>query len=420
MLYSDLFIKKEKKLPIFLAVFVLITIVGIFGYFFSSIKIPTRASSDYPRQIRVVNIGKNRAVIFWESSKKETGYILLGENKSNINKFYLDDQDTPSFKKPRFFHFITLNNLKEENVYYFKIVSNDKIFLNLENQPFSFQTLKKDSIIHSSKPLYGKIIDLNNIGVNNATLVFYGKDLPYFMTKTKSTGEWLIVLQREKKSFNNEETVNIEVYNEEGKKSFIRAKLKNLSPLKESIVLGKDYNFLNEENQVLSASSQIGNGIDSGLKLTVIYPQENALIPGRRPLIKGTALPLKNIDVILRSNEIYSFRTKSDNKGNWSLALGADLAPGDYQLEVISDDLKIKKIAIERRFKIAKSGETVLGEATPSATFAPTIAPTATAAPTATIVFSPTIYKTGSFNLPILLTFSVLGIVLGLFFILAF
>jgi len=233
MLYSDLFLQKQRKVPVALVGLTLLIVIIVISYFFSSIKIPTRASSEYPKQIKIANLTKNKAVIFWESAKKEVGYILLGENPRNINRLYLDDRDTSNYQIPRFFHIVTITDLKEESLRYFKIVSNNKVFLNLDNQPFSFKTLAKNSSIYSSKPLYGKIIDNKNIGIDQAILIFYGKDIPYFLTKTKSTGEWLIVLQRETKSFSDDEIINIEVYSEDNKKkSFVRAKLKNISPLK--------------------------------------------------------------------------------------------------------------------------------------------------------------------------------------------
>lgn len=423
MSYSDLFIKKEERIPTTLVIFFLIFFIAIVSYFFTAIRIPTRASLDYPRQIKIANIGKNKATIFWESGKKETGYILLGEDQSSINKFYIDDQDTLKSKEPRYFHFVTLNNLKEENNYYFKIVSGDKIFLNLDKQPFSFKTLKKNSIIFSSKPLYGRVIDQNNTGVDNGVLIFYSKEFSYFITKTKTTGEWLIVLQREGKSFSDNETINIEVYHDTGKKSFIRAQLKDLSPLKEPIVLGKNYNFLNDENNVLSVSNEIKKS-SNNLQLEIIYPQENAVIAGTKPLIKGIALPLKYIDIVLQSNAIYSFRTQADEKGNWLLNIKNSLPFGDYQLEVTSEDSNNKKITIKRKFTLAKSGETVLGEATRSATLTPTEISQPTASPTSipspTMKLSPTIYKTGSLNLPAIFAVSVFTILLGMFFILVF
>jgi len=420
MLYSDLFLKRQRKVPVILVSLTLVTIIFAVSFFFNSVKIPTRASSDYPKQIKVTNLTKNKAVIFWESAKKEVGYVLLGESPRNIKRFYLDDRDTPSYQTPRFFHIVTITDLKEESLRYFKIVSNNKVFLNLDNQPFSFKTLAKNSIIYSSKPLYGKIIDNKNIGIDQAVLIFYGKDIPYFLAKTKSTGEWLIVLQRETKSFSEDEIVNIEVYSEDNTgRSFIRAKLKNLSPLKEPIILGKNYNFLNEEEQVLSASDQIANSMNVSYRLTVIYPQENAIIPGNRPLLKGTAFPAKEVNVILSSKEIYSFKTKSDSKGNWLIALNFNLLPGDYQMEVISSNANNQRQIVKRLFKIAKSGETVLGEATPSATIVPTELPTLVPT-TVTNIPSPTIYKTGSFNWSVLLTLSAFSIIFGLFIILAF
>jgi len=427
MAYSDLFIKQEKKVPIFFVLITLLLVIGSLNFFFRSARLPTRASSDYPRQVKVGNIGKNKAVVFWESAKKETGYLLLGEDSQNINRFILDDNDTVGFKKPRYFHFVTLNNLKEATKYYFKIVSGEKIFVQLDNQPFSFQTLGRNSLIFNSKPLYGKVVNEKGEGVSDLVLIFYNKDLPYMITRSKSTGDWLVVLQREKKSFSDEEVINIEIYKEGGEKSFVRAKLKSLSPLSRPIVLGKDYDLIGEETQVLAATSE--GGKNQVLKLMVIYPQENAVIAARKPLIKGTALPNTIVDIVLHGKEIYSFKTKADEKGNWNLSLPIALSPGDYFLEVIGEGKSKNQVKIFRHFRIAKSGEMVLGEATPSATLAPTQSPSLTALVTPTTAVtspsslsspSPTIYKTGSFDWFWWGSLATLSIATGLFFILVF
>jgi len=425
MLYTDLFIKKPKRVPTILALFSLIFLLGIIGYFFAGIRIPTRASVDYPKQIKFANIGKNRATIFWESGKRETGYILLGESESSINNFYLDDQDTSKSREPRYFHFVSINNLKEDTSYYLKIVSGDKVYLNSDNRPFSFKTLKKNSIVYSSKPLYGRVLDQKNTAVDGGIMIFYSQQLPYFITKTKTSGEWLVVLQREGKSFSDDELINVEVYHHTGKKSSLRAQLRDLSPLKEPIILGKNYNFLNDTDNVLSVAGEAKKRSDV-LKFEVIYPQENAVIAGAKPLIKGVALPLKNVDVILYSNVVYSFKTKADEKGNWLVDIKTGLPPGDYQLEAASEDLDNRKITYRRKFRLAKSGETVLGVATPSATLEPTATPqpteevvTNTPSPT-TIITSPTIYKTGSLDLPMVFYSSLFSILLGIFFILVF
>jgi hypothetical protein len=425
MLYTDLFIKKPKRVPTILALFSLIFLLGIIGYFFAGIRIPTRASVDYPKQIKFANIGKNRATIFWESGKRETGYILLGESESSINNFYLDDQDTSKSREPRYFHFVSINNLKEETSYYLKIVSGDKVYLNSDNRPFSFKTLKKNSIVYSSKPLYGRVLDQKNAAVDGGIMIFYSQQLPYFITKTKTSGEWLVVLQREGKSFSDDELINVEVYHHTGKKSSLRAQLRDLAPLKEPIILGKNYNFLSDTDNVLSIADEARKRSDV-LKFEVIYPQENAVIAGAKPLIKGVALPLKNVDVILYSNVVYSFKTKADEKGNWLVDIKTGLPPGDYQLEAASEDLNNRRITYRRKFRLAKSGETVLGVATPSATLEPTATPqpteevvTNTPSPT-TIITSPTIYKTGSLDLPIVFYSSLFSILLGIFFILVF
>ncbi len=119
------------------------------------------------------------------------------------------------------------------------------------------------------------------------------EDEVFASTLTKSTGEWLIPLNYKKLSSSSK--IKIEIISESNQISTIITNIDKISPLPKTVIIGKNYDFI-QEDKVLSATSEIST---TGEKkdVEIIYPKEDAVIPGRIPLIKGLAPP--NSTVIL-------------------------------------------------------------------------------------------------------------------------
>lgn len=122
-----------------------------------------------------------------------------------------------------------------------------------------------------------------------------------------------------------------------------------------------------------------------------IYPVPDAIITATIPLIKGVALPNSNVLINIKGININrNYSIKADNKGLWNLSSITELNPGKYSLILSSTDKEGKKIEKQRSFTIAKSGEQVLGESTPSAiTTTPTATPTIESTQTPTQAVAP-------------------------------
>ncbi len=418
MIYGNFYQNKEIKIPVWFSVLFLLIIIIFFNFFLNTnyLKTTSRATIYPLRQIKVANITNNQATIFWETSEKEKSYLILGENKNQLNKVYFDDREVPLDRKQRIFHIVLLNNLESEKEYYFKIMTEKGVYGDLEGQPFSLKTTAKNIKIFLSPPIYGRIVDLKNQGLTNAIVFLYKNNDLLAITYTKEKGDWLVILKRANQSFNSSEILKIEVYSEDKKKSVIEGKINQLSPIKETIIIGKNYHFLTE-GQVLSFEENRLNGRDN---FDIFYPKDKTIISGFKPLIKGIGLPDSEVNVIIRSKTIYSFKTKVDQKGDWSIDLPVNLDPGQYQLEAIGQDIN-KKITKTRQFTIAKSGEQVLGEATPSATTIPTIITPTIITPTLFFTQTPipTIYKSGIVSSYSYLILSLIFFLLGGYLVIA-
>lgn len=187
-------------------------------------------------------------------------------------------------------------------------------------------------------------------------------------------------------------------------------KIKNLKPntryfLKivngDKIVLDSNYKpfeFTTSKEEVLGKTTS--NPVKLDL-IDFIYPTENAIITASIPLIKGVAIPNSNLTLNLKGANINrNFNIKSDNNGKWSLTNLSKLNPGKYTMQLTGPNKIGIKINKSRSFTIAKGGEQVLGESTPSAiTITPEPSPTISPTPIPTIATStpqPTIPVSGN------------------------
>jgi hypothetical protein len=220
----------------------------------------------------------------------------------------------------------------------------------------------------------------------------------------------------------NDEKATIEILSEEGEKTTVTGKIDQFSPIPQTLVIGKNYNFLFEEN-VLGVQNETADESKKTNQdeIEISFPQENAVIPGNTPIIKGKALPEKEVFLTLFSladkNKNYSARVKADKGGFWSLKFLENLSPAAYQLILQTKDQNDKDFQLKRNFRLignqAIEGR-VLGEATPSATIipSPTLLPTSISTPT--VILTPTTPVSGGSNIVLLSIFGFLSIILGL------
>ncbi len=418
MIYSNLFTNyNQKKIPNWLVLFFIFIFTSIF--FVGQINktlIQSRADSSKIKRLEIVNLSPYEATIYWQSENKESGWLVYGEKDNLLNKIALDNRDVYDIKNKYLNHYITLKNLTPSKTYYFNIISGNRKIFSHNNKPFIFKTSQTMKSRTKLDPAIGKVVKENFKPVNNAIVILYVNDniFPQFAL-TKENGEWLIPLNYflskdnlEEIVLTGEEKVTIEVLDEEGNKSVITNKLKNISLKNEIYVIGKNYDNYSS-NDVLSAFTDSNVNLNNDV-LTIIYPQEGALIPGNKPLIKGKTQPFKEVFINIDSvKKTYSGKVISNNLGDWQYYIDEPLIKGRYFLTVevfLDKDKLIKK---SRTFNIT-ANDAIEGKVLGEATGEPTIVyQSSTLTPTKiftspTIVISPTLYKTGvSEVLPLLL-----------------
>jgi hypothetical protein len=403
MSYTDLYLQKQSRIPPVLIAVVFVVIAGLATFFVTTNTTPTRASKKTVKRHEVVNVAAYQAGIFWEAEVADKGWIIYGDNASKLNNIALDTRDISDQKKDHVFHFAQIKNLEPDTTYFYKIVSNDELIAAPSGEPFQFKTIINHTVTSSLKPAYGKVIQANgDAAAENIIFFQYQNNYPLVVI-TGSTGEWLIPLQFVVDKDTNQPgtiaeggRVTIDIYSED-KRTEIQSLVKKLSPVPQTIILGKDYSFL-DDDQVLPASTQREvtavptsgrtQSTVSTTPISILYPKEGSIIPGTQPLIRGVGVAGKYVNINLNSVPQFSVRVPVSSDGSWRVTLPNSVQPGSYQITMTTEDARGKQVGMKSKFTIAKSGEqVVLAESTPAGTLTPTKLPTLflTATPTSTM-----------------------------------
>lgn len=429
MSYTQLYLQHNKKIPtLFAAIFILFVFIFFFKIFSNS-SIPSKASKVKLKRIEITNLMPNQASVFWQTDQKETGWLLYGKKTGSLNIPAYDDRDIASNKMSYNYHHVTLKNLTPQTAYSFKLIAQNELLS--KESLFTFTTPKEYLIKANIEPAYGKIMKSNNSPLENAIVMIELKNSYLLTGVTKSTGEWLIpmyaVYQKDtlqQKPLFPTDSVIINVMSESGQTSQISGLLNGVSPVPQTIIIGSNYSYGNNESVLGVTDSNIQQG---SKELEIIYPKEGALIPGFSPIIKGKAQPNFNVTITIQgNNRTYATRTRSDNSGYWEIKMKDKMLIGRYLLTAEVKKQNGDILSDQRSFTIvANEGNDakVLGVSSSSPTIVP-LTPTPTiiilpTAPVATTSGNPTPFVSGS-NQIIPTVGGISLVILGLGILLAF
>lgn len=426
MIYSRFYFQDKNKIPMFIGVLFIIAIISFFSILFSKTPLTSKAASVKASvtEYEISNLSPNREMtVYWRTANKESGWILIfDKNKNQLPKIYYDERDNLEKKSLRNYHYSILRQLPINAAYFKMAAGNESIITKIYENYYLISIPSSYSSTGNLKPAYGLISQPNSEPLDDAIVLLTINNAFSLSTLSKSKGEWLIPLnsfysKNNLKLFTpaDNEKVNIRIISEKYPQTTVLTLFSNLNSLPK-IIAGDNYEFLQQTkvNNVLSAETDKNKGNN---EISILYPRENALIPGKNPLIKGTALPKTEVVVIVEAFNSTSSRLITDADGIWRLVLPESLTPGEYKITLITKNKQGEEVQIKRNFFIAKSGEQVLGDATPEPTL--TTGPTPTQQPTSAPIQSPTEPVSGSnFNGFMLSSASL--IIIGLGILLAF
>ena len=405
MLYSKLYFDRQPKIPVPIFLVVLIMMFFVMLRFFSTTPLPSRASKYSLKRHTLTNLSYNKISIFWETESPLMSYVAFGESPSNLDRTVHDVRDVPGEQGSNIFHLVDISELMSGKTYYYviflKTSKSVEVVKDGNGAPFMFKTLNEPPTTSTVRPAYGKILLPNGVQAVDALVLLNYPNAYSLSSLTKASGEWLVPLNNVIDKASHKQIVperstiiNIEILSNEGR-TMIRSTVENASPLPQTVVLGKNYDFVNVE-EVLSA---VHSGNTGSYKFSILSPREGAVIPGNRPLIRGTAYPQSQISIQFGGIKDI-LRVTTDKNGIWKTTADFNFTAGQHRMEVKTSNKDGKEEILTRMFTIAKSGEQVLGEATAEPTLSSTPTPTPavqlTATPTPLTAYDPTPTATSS------------------------
>lgn len=385
MFYSKLYFKKKTKIHFLLYLCAILVLFSSFVTFF--LRIPKKKAILPSKLVHfeVVNLSSQQAGVYWETIDKEDTWLNLSSQDTKTEVTYHEEANGSSDKSKKL-HFVLLSRLKPNSTYSVSIENKKGVYLDLKNKKYMFKTPSPLVRPVYMNPLYGKVYQLNGKpSVGSFVLIQVKNAYPLFAI-TKESGEWLIPLsslisKQTGEYFDIDSNMKVDVsFLDEENRTDITSTLRQFSLLSQSISIGKTYN-LPEDGKVLSAMTTQVN-TEATQPISILYPLENALIPGQKPLLKGKGIVDADVYAYINSKPQYSFRTKVNSEGFWMISPQEPLQPGNYVLSLNTKDEKGNRVNLMRHFIIAKNGEQVLGVATAEPTIVsptmrtPTLSPT--------------------------------------------
>lgn len=415
----------QKKIPTLLALFLLLMAVAIFGYAFDRVgPLLTKAStSAVPANVMISNITDAGFTISWTTKTPATGVITVESDEAKHGVTY-DERDTANTSPTSHItlgiyptHTTTFRNAKPNTTYRVKLLSNGIQYLNANNKAYEVKTGNTiDGTGTGIEPAFGTVTTTTGQPADG-TLVYLTLETGQLLsTMVKSSGSWVIPLNLARTSSLDaymtpteriDETLIIRTNEIDGQ---VLSDTLNDNPMPE-ITVGKTYDFRKvqagtqvEKPLAAVAPTVLGESTIAAPigVISITKPKDNQALPTDVPIFQGTGIPNKNITLLIGITNPQVGQTTVGIDGIWRYTPTAPLSVGKQSVTLTTTDAQNKPIAMTHMFEILKSGTQVLGDATPSATIAPT--PTIESTSSSSLAGQP-IPDTG-FPLPLILMLS--------------
>lgn len=411
----------EKKIPIPMAIFLIIILLLVTNHVINrnkkGIKKETAKKVDILESVTVANKTADSASIVVCLKQKMPLELNAGVEAMRLDTTIFDSRDIYGKPNNRYCHYFPLQNLNT-SVYYFRPVSGKDFIAGI-----SEFTVGSEVPVKTIAPLWGKVVDKKNQPIQDGIVIatFSGSNPLAALIKS---GDWVLPLHYLNKIPLPDSPLTIKIIGEDSTATIVKARYKNIDELKKTLILGNTYDFT--EASPSQTNTLVETQANKEVKtFDIIYPEENQIIPGLKPYLKGVALPENQVKLAIDLISVVpakkiavkpkKYEVTTDSKGLWTFVPKTELIPGQYILTMSTKNDRGGIETLKRSFIIPKSGEGILGEATPEATLSPTPQEESTPIPTEIIppTLEPTIIMTATPVLPRsgmdLLPLSVLG-----------
>lgn len=394
--------KKDLRIPTLVAIAVLVVGIAVTSFAVNFIqKVLVRADASVVTEVKKSNIKDTSFTVSWVTDTAVSGAVAY-KTTGGFATPVSDDRVQAGLGSDKFFtHHVTVNFLKPQTKYEFKIISGGK-----ENTDPAYvvTTAPINTNTQTSYPIYGTVKKADNTVATDAIIYASVNNSTLLSSLTKSQGNWIIPLSiartadlKEFVKFNPKGDLET-IFVQGGKDGVAQVKTitGNDTPVP-SITLGKSYDFskplpVTPTPTQPSVTSSPEASQDSGFTAPVVVsptpailtPNDNATISDILPTFKGTGLPGQVVQIIIHSDQNLAGSAVSDANGRWSWTPTTQLDPGEHTITIATADEYGKTKSITQKFIVLASGTSVVESATPSATLSPSPTVIFTPSPTPT------------------------------------
>ena len=407
---------QPKKIPTILGLLLVFGAIMIFSLVYNKLTpLMSRASvSQAPRDVVVSNVSDTTFSVSWITDTAMTGVITVEEvGGTKFTSF--DDRDQPPSStndKPTIntytTHMVTVRSAKPETVYHVRILSDSKVFQN-GNAPYEIRTgsalAGKGTTL---EPAFGTVATSTDKPAEGAIIYVTPENGQVLSTLVTASGSWVIPLHlartqnlQEYLTVSERIVESITVQTADGDATAQTDTL-NDNPVP-AMVIGKNYDFRKIQAVAPTQQAPLASAVPAVLgdtsapsgTVALTQPAEGTALSTALPLFTGTGVPNHQILLIIGMTNPYTDTAIVEADGIWRYTPKTALSAGKQSVTMTTTDAQNKSVAITHLFEILKSGTQVLGDATPSATIAPTITIDPTPVTTSTLAGEP-IPTTGS------------------------
>ena len=383
--------KFPAKIPTPIALLLLAVVIGGIVFLERVFRTSSNASgSEVPDRVTFTNVTDATFTASWVTQLPTTGAVLVSA-PGKTNQIYYDQRDSTGKLGSYTTHSVVIQDAQPSMQYSVIPIANGQQYKN-NGIPY---TIKTPATIGANTnglgPAYGIVQSTVSHPVDGALVYLTLDGGQELSALTKSSGLWLIPLNQVRTAdFTSflptidRMTATITVDNSDQLASAVTDTL-NDSPVP-AMVLGKSYDFRHQQAKTSGASvlalqpttvslpttAVLGAATNRTFLVSLVSPAQGGALPTTLPLIQGTGIPNNYVGISLGIAQIMSGSAKVDANGLWNYTPPQPLTPGKQSVTITTLNQTGKPVAITHAFQIFKSGTQVLGDATPSATLAPT------------------------------------------------
>ena len=390
-------IKKQKRVSTILGFLIVLTSIGGTAFLVENFQnVSTQAQpSIIPQEVKITNLTSSSLTVSWVTAEKAQGFIVFGEEKA-LEQTAFDERDKEGNFEKYLTHHIQIKNLKPDLTYYFKIISQGK---NFDQNGFPYEARTAPALscsLPQIEPAYGTVLNKNNTPAQGTIVYLNFEGTLPLSALTKSSGNFLIPLNLTlnsdlKSCFTPEEELKEEIIARANINDIATAitNTNNDSPIP-TMILGKSYDFRSQKGNNYLTQKELPQEVlgakNTSKEIKILFPNENSSLLDTKPLFKGKGVPGKEIIIKIES-PIFLEKTTVDANGQWFFRPNESIPPGKHKLTITTKNEQGEEETLTRNFLVLESGRgQALGDATPSATLAPSPSPS----PTLTITPVPT------------------------------